>query len=69
MATVTKRQLAEKVAQKTGQTQVITKQVVQLFPRTGERVTVPPKRVVTFKMGKSMRGQMNTVSAEVKAMP
>jgi len=100
MATVTKRQLAEKVAQKTGQTQVVTKQVVQLFfdelvnelaagnrlefrdfgvfevvirrprtgrnPRTGERVAVPPKRVVTFKMGKNMRTRITTNSREVQ---
>ena len=101
MGTVTKRRLAEKVAQKTGQTQVVTKQVVQLFfdelvnelaagnrlefrdfgvfevvirrprtgrnPRTGERVAVPPKRVVTFKMGKSMRERITTISPEVQA--
>ena len=99
MATVTKRQLAEKVAQKTGHTQVVTKQVVQLFfdevvnelaagnrlefrdfgvfeivtrrprtgrnPRTGERVAVPPKKVVTFKMGKNMRQRIAAISREV----
>ena len=94
MGTVTKRQVAEKVAQLTGQTQVVAKQVTQLFfdeiinelatgnrlefrdfgvfevvtrrprtgrnPRTGERVAVPLKRAVTFKMGKAMRERVSS---------
>jgi nucleoid DNA-binding protein len=89
MATTTKREIAERVAQQTGLAQVTVKQVVQLLfdevinelaagnrlefrdfgvfevvvrkprtgrnPKTGEKVAVPPKRVVTFKMGKIMK--------------
>ena len=89
MATTTKREIAEHVAQQTGQAQVAVKQIIQtLFdeivtelvsgnrlefrdfgifevvvrkartgrnPKTGEKVAVPPKRVVTFKMGKVMK--------------
>ena len=89
MATTTKREIAERVAQQTGLAQVMVKQVVQLLfdeivnelaagnrlefrdfgvfevvvrkprtgrnPKTGEKVAVPPKRVVTFKMGKVMK--------------
>jgi len=89
MATTTKREIAERVAQQTGLAQVAVKQVVQMVfeeiinelaagkrlefrdfgvfevvtrkartgrnPRTGEKVAVPPKRVVTFKMGKVMK--------------
>ena len=89
MATTTKREIAERVAQQTGFAQVTVKQVVQVLfediinelaagnrlefrefgvfevvvrkartgrnPRTGETVAVPPKRVVTFKMGKVMK--------------
>jgi len=89
MATTTKREIAERVAQQTGLAQVTVKQVVQLLfdeiiselaagnrlefrdfgvfevvvrkprtgrnPKTGEPVAVPPKRVVTFKMGKVMK--------------
>ena len=89
MATVTKREIAERVAKKTGQPQLAVKQIIQGFfdevinevikgnrlefrdfgvfevivrkartgrnPRTGEKVPVPSKRVVTFKMGKLMK--------------
>ena len=89
MATTTKREIAERVAQQTGLAQVAVKQIVQMLfdevtnelaagnrlefrdfgvfevvtrkartgrnPRTGEKVAVPPKRVVTFKMGKVMK--------------
>ena len=89
MATTTKREIAERVAQQTGLAQVTVKQIVQMLfdevinelaagnrlefrdfgvfevvvrkprtgrnPKTGEKVAVPPKRVVTFKMGKIMR--------------
>ena len=88
MATITKRQIAERIAKRTGQTQVITKEIVQQFideivdelgkgnklefrdfgifevvkrrsrtgrnPRTGEKVFVPAKKVVSFKMGRTM---------------
>lgn len=89
MATTTKREIAERVAQQTGLPQVTVKQIVQMMfdevvtelaagnrlefrdfgvfevvvrkprtgrnPKTGDPVAVPPKRVVTFKMGKVMR--------------
>jgi len=89
MATISKREIAERVARKAGQTQLVTKQIIQYFmdeiieelakhnklefrdfgvfsvvsrkprvgrnPRTGARVEVPEKRVVSFKMGRLMR--------------
>ena len=93
MATVTKKELVERVAEKTGETRLAVKQIVQLFfdevthdlangnrlefrdfgvfgvvtrkprtgrnPRTGERVGVPPKKAVTFKMGKAMKERVS----------
>ena len=39
-------------------------------PRTGDKVAVPPKRVVTFKMGKVMREKIGGADAqEPKANP
>ena len=95
MATTTKREIAERVAQRTGHAQVAVKQVVQtLFdeivgdlaagnrlefrdfgvfkvvvrkaragrnPKTGMRVAVPAKQVVTFKMGKVMREKISGI--------
>ena len=92
MATTTKREIAERVAQQTNLPQVAVKQVIQMLfdeviaevstgnrlefrafgvfevvmrkprtgrnPRTGEKVAVPPKRVVTFKMGKVMKDKV-----------
>jgi len=89
MATITKREIAERVAKKAGQTQIVAKRIIQLFldeiveelandnklefrnfgvfqvvnrrprvgrnPRTGERVEVPGKKVVVFKMGRVMK--------------
>jgi len=86
--TITKRELCERIAKKTGYPQVVAKEVVQLFldeiitelakgnrmefrnfgvfdtrlqparkarnPRTDEVVSVPPKAVVCFKVGKTM---------------
>jgi len=93
MATTTKREIAERVAQQTGLAQVAVKQIIQMLfdeivnelskgnrlefrdfgvfevvvrkartgrnPRTGEKVAVPPKRVVTFKMGKVMKDKVS----------
>lgn len=101
MATTTKREIAERVAQQTGLAQVTVKQVVQLLfdeivnelatgnrlefrdfgvfevvvrkartgrnPKTGDRVAVPPKRVVTFKMGKVMKEKV--AAGETAPMP
>ncbi len=98
MATTTKREIAERVAQQTGLAQVAVKQVIQLLfdeivselaggnrlefrdfgvlevvvrkartgrnPRTGEKVPVPAKRVVTFKMGKVMKDKVSMVSPD-----
>ncbi len=89
--TITKRELCERIAKRTGYAQVITKEIVQLFldeiidelakgnrmefrnfgvfdtrlqparkarnPRTDEVVSVPPKAVVCFKVGKTMHSQ------------
>ena len=100
MPTVTKREIAERIAAKTGRTQVAVKQIIQLLfeevvselgsgsrlefrdfgvfevvqrkprtgrnPRTGQRVGVPAKCVVTFKMGKMMKDR---VSGLPVAMP
>ena len=97
MATTTKREIAERVAQRTGHAQVAVKQIVQtLFdeiinelatgnrlefrdfgvfkvverkaragrnPKTGMRVAVPAKRVVTFKMGKVMKEKISGASS------
>jgi len=108
MATITKREIAERNAKQTGQTQVVTKDVVQRFldeivgelakgnklefrdfgifevvhrrarngrnPRTGTKVFVPAKRVVSFKMGRHMKnvvasGETGAASAEAPATP
>lgn len=87
--TVTKKELVNRIADATGQTKVVVKEVVQRFldeivdelaqghrlefrefgvfevreraarsaqnPRTLEKVKVPAKRVVKFKVGRSMR--------------
>ncbi|MAE28896.1 MAG: HU family DNA-binding protein [Planctomycetota bacterium] len=90
--TVTKKQLVNRLAEKTGQTKVVVKEIVQSFldeiidelsrgnrlefrefgvfevraraarraqnPRTLEKVEVPEKRVVRFKVGRRMREQI-----------
>lgn len=89
MATITKKELVNRIADKTGQSKVITKEVIQLFldsiiaelgkgnrlefrefgvfeikrraprkaqnPRTLEKVDVPAKKVVKFKVGRLMK--------------
>ncbi|MEW6746834.1 MAG: HU family DNA-binding protein [Planctomycetota bacterium] len=89
MATITKKELVNRIADRTGQTKVITKEIIQFFldeiitelsrgnrlefrefgvfevkprkarraqnPRTLEKVQVPPKKVVKFKVGRIMR--------------
>jgi integration host factor subunit beta len=93
MATITKKELVNRIAERTGQTKVITKEVIQQFldeivlelargnrlefrefgvfevkprqarraqnPRTLEKVDVPPKRVVKFKVGRIMRDRVS----------
>ena len=87
--TITKKDLVNRIAEATGETKVVTKNVVQMFldeivrelasgnrlefrdfgvfevksrrarraqnPRTLEKVAVPPKKVVKFKVGRVMR--------------
>jgi integration host factor subunit beta len=89
MGTVTKKELVNRIADRTGQTKVITKDVIQMFldeiinelgrgnrlefrefgvfeikeraarraqnPRTLEKVSVPAKKVVKFKVGRLMK--------------
>lgn len=96
METITKKELVNRIATKTGQTKVITKQVIQLFldaiidelgagnrlefrefgvfeikeraariaqnPRTLQKVDVPAKRVVKFKVGRLMKERVGTGS-------
>ena len=103
MATTTKREIAERVAQQTGLAQVAVKQIVQMLfdeivnelakgnrlefrdfgvfevvvrkartgrnPRTGEKVAVPPKRVVTFKMGKVMKDKVSVAPPAPASTP
>jgi len=87
--TVTKKELVSRIADRTGQTKVITKDIIQMFldeiitelgkgnrlefrefgvfeikeraarkaqnPRTLEKVEVPKKKVVKFKVGRMMK--------------
>ncbi|MBI4878431.1 MAG: integration host factor subunit beta [Planctomycetes bacterium] len=89
MVTITKKELVNRIADRTGQTKVVTKEIIQMFldeiirelsqdnrlefrdfgvfevksrkarraqnPRTLEKVHVPPKKVVKFKVGRVMR--------------
>ncbi|GJM22215.1 MAG: hypothetical protein DHS20C15_21300 [Planctomycetota bacterium] len=91
--TVTKKDLVNRIAERTGETKVVTKTVVQMFldeiiqelgqgnrlefrdfgvfevrerqarraqnPRTLEKVDVPPKKVVKFKVGRVMRERVS----------
>jgi integration host factor subunit beta len=87
--TVTKKELVSRIADRTGQTKVITKDIIQMFldeiitelgkgnrlefrefgvfeiksraarkaqnPRTLEKVEVPAKKIVKFKVGRMMK--------------
>jgi len=89
MATITKKELVNRIAERTGQTKVVAKEILQMFldeimkelssgnrlefrdfgvfevkprrarraqnPRTLQKVEVPPKLVVKFKVGRVMR--------------
>jgi integration host factor subunit beta len=89
LRTVTKKELVSRIADRTGQTKVVTKDIIQMFldeiitelgkgnrlefrefgvfeikeraarkaqnPRTLEKVDVPAKRVVKFKVGRLMK--------------
>lgn len=94
--TVTKKDLVNRIAERTGETKVTTKTIIQMFldeiiselaqgnrlefrdfgvfevrarrarraqnPRTLEKVEVPPKRVVKFKVGRVMRDRVTDAS-------
>ena len=98
-ATVTKRDLVQRIADRTGQTKVLVRDVVQLFldevagelirgnrlefrnfgvfevrtrpgrlaqnPKTLEKVAVPSKRVVKFKVGNVLRDQVEAGTKDV----
>ena len=98
MSTVTKKELIDRIAEKTQAKRLLTKRVVQAFldeiikelssdnrlefrdfgvfetrvraariaqnPKTLERVEVPAKRTVKFKMGRQMRENLSTPAAE-----
>ncbi len=103
MATITKKELVNRIAEITGQTKVITKEVIQLFldeiirelargnrlefrefgvfevkdrkarraqnPRTLEKVHVPEKKVVKFKVGRIMREKVSAIPLSPDAPP
>ena len=98
MQTVTKRELVQRIAEKTGAQQILAKEVIQGFldeiivelargnrlefrdfgvfepkekakrvarnPRTGERVDVPAKTTVKFKVGRLMKKQIQKDAQE-----
>ena len=93
--TVTKKELVSRIADRTGQTKVVTKDIIQMFldeiinelgkgnrlefrefgvfeikeraarkaqnPRTLEKVDVPAKKVVKFKVGRLMKERVGCV--------
>ena len=101
--TVTKKDLVNRIAERTGETKVVTKSIVQMFldeiiqelsdgnrlefrdfgvfevrsrrprraqnPRTLEKVDVPAKRVVKFKVGRVMREKVVSAEPEDEASP
>ena len=92
MATITKKQLIDRIAEQTTNKRVVVKRIIQTFldeiidelgsgnrlefrdfgvfesknraarvaqnPKTLERVTVPPKRTVKFKVGRLMKERL-----------
>ncbi len=96
MATITKKELVNRIADRTGQTKVVTKEIIQQFldevirelgngnrlefrefgvfeiksraarraqnPRTLEKVSVPAKKVVKFKVGRLMKQRVGALS-------
>ncbi len=98
MVTITKKELVNRIADRTGQTKVVTKEIIQHFldeiitelsqgnrlefrdfgvfevksrkarraqnPRTLEKVHVPPKKVVKFKVGRVMREKVGTEGSD-----
>ncbi len=98
MSTVTKKELIDRIADKTGNKRVVVKRVIQLFldeivselgqgnrlefrdfgvfeskiraartaqnPKTLERVEVPEKRTVKFKVGRVMKMRLGEMAGE-----
>lgn len=98
MATVTKKELIDRIAERTQAKRVLVKRITQAFldevtaelcknnrlefrdfgvfetrvrasriaqnPKTLERVKVPPKRTVKFKMGRLMRENLSVPAAK-----
>lgn len=103
MSTVTKKELVNRIAEKTGQTKVVTKDIIQMFldeiinelgkgnrlefrefgvfeikeraarkaqnPRTLEKVSVPAKKVVKFKVGRLMKELVGITTPRAAARP
>lgn len=101
MTTVTKKELVARIAAQTGQTKVVTKDILQRFldeiidelargnrlefrefgvfeikerpprraqnPRTLEKVEVPAKRVVKFKVGRLMKKRVTETTPDASA--
>ena len=97
MATITKKELIDRIAEQTTNKRVVVKRIIQTFldeiidelgsgnrlefrdfgvfesknraarvaqnPKTLERVTVPPKRTVKFKVGRLMKQRLQGNSA------
>jgi integration host factor subunit beta len=97
MATITKKELVNRISDLTRQTKMVTKDVIQLFldeivkelsrgnrlefrefgvfevkqraarkaqnPRTLQKVSVPPKQVVKFKVGRGMKAAVDRMIA------
>ena len=102
MATITKKELIDQIADKTQAKRVLVKRIVQTFldeiieelcknnrlefrdfgvfeirnraariaqnPKTLERVEVPAKRTVKFKMGRLMRENLSSPAAQTEDM-
>lgn len=103
MHTVTKKEVADRIASQTGTHQTVVKKIVQVFldqiidelahsnrlefrdfgifeiknrsarigqnPKTLERVSVPPKRTVKFKVGRVMKLKVQPDPAREKPQP
>ena len=101
MATITKKELIDRIAEKTGNKRVVVKRVAQAFldeiieelgndnrlefrdfgvfeskrraarvaqnPKTLERVQVPPKRTVKFKVGRLMKMRLLQQDRQISA--
>jgi len=103
MATITKKELIDRISEKTNSKRVVVKRVIQTFldeivdelgndnrlefrdfgvfeckrraarvaqnPKTLERVKVPPKRTVKFKVGRLMKLRMSQTDGDSIQQP